>query len=271
MPGALYHVMSRGNAKQQIFAGDEDYQHFLDLLSATASRFSVLCHAYCLIWNHFHLLLVPGAPPLSRMMQQLNSAYGQWFNRRHERVGHVFQGRFKALIVDRDTYFLQVLRYIVLNPVDAELVSDPAKWRWSSYRATAGLAVAPPCLALDFVWRMFDPDVGRARRLFVDFVGAGAGPTLPERPVVLGSTVSTAQVGVALTPYKEIRDISRGERFAGRPGLHELFTASREGSTRDAVMREAFERYGYTLREIGEVVGLHPSTVWRRIRKRQSS
>jgi putative transposase len=270
IPGALYHVMSRGNAKQPIFFEDEDYEQFLDLLSATAGRFRVLCRAYCLMQNHFHLLLEPSAYPLSRMMQQLNSAYGQGFNRRHNRVGHVLQGRFKALLVDRDEYFLQVLRYIVLNPVEAGLVSAPAEWRWSSYRATAGLGGGPAFLALDDVWKAFDADVGSARGLFADFVGAGPCQTAPPGPVVFGSTAFTAQVGLVLEPHREIRDISRAERFAVRPSLDRLFAKSREGWSRDALMREAFRRHGYTLREIGELVGLHPSTVWRRIRSAES-
>ena len=176
IPGALYHVMSRGNAKQAIFLGGQDYERFLELLSATTSRFGVLCLAYCLMQNHFHLLLEPHERSVSRMMQHLNSAYSQWFNRRHQRVGHLLQGRFKALLVDRDAYVLQVLRYIVLNPVEAGLVSDPAEWRWSSYRATVGRSAAPAFLALDDVWKAFDADVGRARSRFAEFVDAGASP-----------------------------------------------------------------------------------------------
>jgi putative transposase len=113
--------MSRGNAKQPIFVETEDYEQFLDLLSAALLRFHVLCRAYCLLPNHFHLLVEPAASPLSRMMQQLNSTYSQWFNRRHNRVGHLLQGRFKALLVDRNEYFLRVVRYIVLNPVKQDL------------------------------------------------------------------------------------------------------------------------------------------------------
>lgn len=93
--------MSRGNAKQAIFISETDYKRFLELLAATSSRFGVLCRSYCLMPNHFHLLLQPDKHAVSRMMQQLNSAYSQSFNRQHERIGHVLQGRFKALLVDR--------------------------------------------------------------------------------------------------------------------------------------------------------------------------
>src|SRR5258706_5066069 len=153
IPGALYHVMSRGNARQEIFVDPDDYQYFLDRLTVVTARVRVRCRAYCLMPNHFHLLLEPGELPLSKMMQQLNSSYTQWFNRRHDRVGHVLQGRPKELLIDRDDYFRRVLRYIVLNPIRASLVEHPAEWPWSSFRATAGLEKPAAFLALDEVWR----------------------------------------------------------------------------------------------------------------------
>ena len=266
IPGALYHVMSRGNDRQPIFLDTVDYQHFLDLLSVAADRFSVRCYAYCLIVNHFHLLLEIGDYPLSRMMQQLNSTYCQWFNRRHHRVGHLLQGRFKALLVDRSFYFLQVLRYVVLNPVEAGLVDHPAEWPWSSYRATTGSIGAPSCLAMDAVWKAFDGDAGVAQRQFADFVGAGPPPEAPSAPVVVGSAAFTAQVGAALEPFRNVREISKAERLATRLALSELF-AGRDRQPQNVLMREAFRRYGYTLRQIGDFVGCHPSTVWRRMRE----
>jgi putative transposase len=266
IPGALYHVLSRGNAKQSIFLDADDYQRFLDLLPETMGRCSVLCCAYCLMWNHFHLLLEASDRPISQMMQQLNSAYGQSFNRRHDRVGHVFQGRFKGLLIDKDEYFLQVLRYIVLNPVKAGVVSDPGEWPWSSYGATAGRCANPSFLDLDRVWRAFDTDVCVARRRFVEFVGTTPHGEPSTGPVVHGSPVFTAQVGTVLETHREDRDISRAERFAVRPSLDELVARSRGGVARDATMREAFRRHGYTLSEIGRCFGCHTSTVWRHIR-----
>jgi len=267
IPGALYHVMSRGNAKQPIFIESQDYERFLELLAETMLRFGVSCRAYCLMPNHFHLLLEPRDFPLSRMMQQLNSAYSQLFNRRHDRVGHVLQGRFKALLVDRDGYFLQVLRYIVLNPVEAGLVSDPAEWRWSSYCATAGRNAAPALLALTEVWQAFDATGSRAQRRFVDFVDAGRGQAPPPGVVVVGSTAFAAEVGVALEPHRGNRDYRHAERYAVRPSLDRLLAEGCDGAARGVLMREAYRRYGYTLREIGAFVGQHPSTVLRCIRR----
>jgi REP element-mobilizing transposase RayT len=270
IPGALYHVMSRGNARQEIFLGPEDYEHFLERLSITTARFLVRCRAYCLMRNHFHLLLEPNQFSLSRMMQQLNSSYSQWFNRRHGRVGHVLQGRFKALLIDRDDYFRRVLRYIALNPVRARVVRHPAEWPWSSHCATAGLVAPVDVLALDDVWNAFDPvDHRRAQQLYADFVGTDAADLgdVPSGPLVCGSGTFAARVGVTLAVHRHTRDIVYAERFAVRPPLDRLMTNTHDSQARDIVMREAFERYGYTLREIGDFVGRHPSTVWRRIRR----
>ncbi len=270
VPGALYHVMSRGNAKQSIFLRDEDYRQFLDLLTVTTARFDIVCRAYCLMPNHFHLLLEPSAHPLSRMMQQLNSAYSQWFNRRHQRVGHVLQGRFKALLVDRNEYFLQVLRYILLNPVRAGLAGSAQEWHWSSYNVTAGAGAERSFLALEDVWLAFDADADRARSLFVEFVAAGVERAEPQGPVALGSASFRDGISALLEPHRQAREISKGERFAMRPSLEQLFAGPQDGSCRDSLMSEAFRSHGYTLREIAQLFDIHPSTVFKHIRRSES-
>jgi putative transposase len=269
VPGALYHVMSRGNARQQIFVADEDYAHFLDRLSMTAARCAVRCHAYCLMWNHFHLVLEPDHIPLSRMMQQLNSIYSQWFNRRRERIGHVLQGRFKAFLIDREGYFPRVLRYIALNPVRAGLVEDACDWRWSSYRATAGLEAAPSFLTLDGVWKAFAGDGPAARRLYAAFVAADAPGRVdaPMAALACGSEGFLGRVDAAVAPHRHTRDLTYADRFACRPTLDRLFIDAVDPHTRDAAMRSAFEHHGYTLREIGAFIGRPPATVWRRMHR----
>ena len=132
-------MTSRGNAQASIFLDDIDRNAFLSVLGLTMRRFNVICHAYCLMTNHFHLLLETPNANLSKAMRQFNSVFTQAFNRRHGRVGHVLQGRFKSIVVDRDAYLLELCRYIVLNPVRAGMVKEPGKYPWSSYRATAGL------------------------------------------------------------------------------------------------------------------------------------
>jgi REP element-mobilizing transposase RayT len=143
--GALYHVTVRGNERRSIFLGDEDSGRvvFLDVLGATCERFNWALHAYCLMTNHYHLLVETPDANLSKGMRQLNGVFTQFVNRTHPRVGHLFQGRFKAILVERERYLLELCRYVVLNPVRAGVVAAPGDWPWSSYRATLGETPAP--------------------------------------------------------------------------------------------------------------------------------
>ena len=150
--GALYHVTSRGNARQAIFLDDEDRERFLERLGKVVDRFGWLCHAYCLMTNHYHLLLETPAANLSRGMQLLNGTFTQAFNRRHGRVGHVLQGRFKGILVEKESHLLELARYVVLNPVRAGVVRHPREYGWSSYSSGSDLvlcghAVYPPPMA----------------------------------------------------------------------------------------------------------------------------
>jgi len=136
--GALYHVTSRGDGREAIFLDNEDREIFLGVLSSVCERFNWCVHAYCLMDNHYHLLIETPDANLSKGMRQLNGVFTQSFNRKHKRVGHVFQGRYKAIIVQKESYLLELARYIVLNPVRAGMVRSAKDWPWSSYRKTAG-------------------------------------------------------------------------------------------------------------------------------------
>ena len=147
--------MSRGNGRMCIFVDDEDYRQFVSTLSDVVEEYQLECWNYCLMPNHYHATLRPSQPNLSEAVRRLNGVYAQWWNRRHERVGHVFQGRFKAQVVDRDSYVMALSRYVVMNPVRAGLVARPEDWPWSSYRATAGLGTAPAFLDTSATLRLF--------------------------------------------------------------------------------------------------------------------
>jgi len=147
--GAVYHVTSRGNAREDIFLSDSDREMFLKTLAHVVDRFGWVCHAYYLMGNHYHLMIETPQANLSRGMRQLNGIYTQRFNREYHRVGHVFQGRFKSILVEKDAYLLELSRYIVRNPVAAGMVNDVTAWPWSSYRATAGDISAPGFLRVD--------------------------------------------------------------------------------------------------------------------------
>ncbi|MCX7635078.1 MAG: transposase, partial [Syntrophales bacterium] len=146
--GALYHVTSRGNGRQAIFLDDADNLKFLELLGKTVDRFRWVCHAFCLMVNHYHLMIETPDANLSKGMHHLNTTFCLAHNKRHQRVGHLFQGRFKSIVVDREHYLLELARYVVLNPVRAGMVTTPADWPWSSYRQTAGLPQADAVAAV---------------------------------------------------------------------------------------------------------------------------
>jgi REP element-mobilizing transposase RayT len=148
-PGAVYHVTARGNARMAVFVDDADRMGFLEILEDVIKRFNWLCHSYCLMGNHYHLLLETIDGNLSAGMRHINGVYTQYFNRRHDRVGHVFQGRFKAILVEKERYLLELCRYVVLNPVRAGMVKLPEEYGWSSYRSIAGISKQLSFLGVD--------------------------------------------------------------------------------------------------------------------------
>jgi len=177
--GATYHVVSRGNRRQPIFTDDHDRQLFLRVLDDVVTRHSWRCGAYCLLSNHFHLLVETpvAAEDLAQGMHRLNGRYAQWFNDRHEVVGHLFQGRFHSTLIEREGHLLEVIRYVFLNPVRAGACERPDDWRWSSFPMTLGNAPAQGFLTLEMVLNLFSADLRRARKRLAAFV---ADAPLPE-------------------------------------------------------------------------------------------
>lgn len=172
-PGAVYHVMSRGDRRRDIFCDDIDRRRFLDTLAKEVAQQRWRLHAYCLMGNHYHVLLETPYGNLVAGMRRLNGVYSQFFNRRYGLVGHVLQGRYKSVIVDRDAYLLELARYIVLNPVRAGMVSDAKDWPWSSYRGTAGMVPPPHWLSVDAVIGQFGHQGVLAQQVYRDFVRDG--------------------------------------------------------------------------------------------------
>jgi len=162
--GALYHLTARGDRREAIYEDDGDRERFLDVLAEVVDRYNWVCYAFCLMTNHYHLVVETIEGNLSRGMRHLNGVYTQASNRRHGRAGHLFQGRFKGILVDRDAYLLELSRYVVLNPVRAGMVDEPGQWPWSSYRAMIGTAPIPDWLSVDGLLRQFGQDRKQARR-----------------------------------------------------------------------------------------------------------
>ena len=153
--GAVYHVSSRGNAGNSIFDDDGDRIMLLNIIGEVNDRYHWLCHAYCLMDNHYHLVLETPEGNLSKGMRQFNGIYTMRFNKRHQRAGHVFQGRYKAILIQKESHLLEVCRYVLLNPVRAQMVKRPEAWRWSSYKGTVGMEKPHPCLTVDWILGQF--------------------------------------------------------------------------------------------------------------------
>jgi len=172
-PGAFYHVVVRGNQQQKVFGSDPDRLTYLDILARNKEKHGFVLYAYVLMSNHIHLLVETGDTGISRVMQSINQTYTQYFNRKYRKVGHLFQGRFKGILCDRDAYLVHLVRYIHLNPVRAKLVSRPEQYRWSSHGEYLGerKGVAAPSEVL----RMFSGKVAVARRRYREFVDAEIG------------------------------------------------------------------------------------------------
>ena len=218
-------------------------------------RYAWICHAYVVMDNHLHLLVETPLPTLSRGMRQLNGLYAQWFNRRHNRTGHVFGGRFKSISVGGDAQFLETARYIVLNPLRTSRPRHFTDWRWSSYQATAGLRPRPRFLTTDGILGMFDDDRSVAQRRYVDFVAEGIEDS------IYASIIGEIYLGDeefirSLMPGKPVAEVPRVQWQPLRPTLDEL-------CAEPAWILAAYRTYGYRLREIGGHLGVHPATVSR--------
>ncbi len=174
--GGIYHVIARGNRRQPIIEDERDSRRILHYVDDVVTRCVWRCHAYCLMPNHFHLLLETPEPNLSIGMQRLNGSYAQWFNRRHNVDGHLFQGRYHAVLIESNWHLLELSRYIVLNPVRAGLCAEPAAWVWSSYRATIGELRRPRFLRLEWLLGQFGSDLAKARASYAQFVREGMPP-----------------------------------------------------------------------------------------------
>lgn len=264
IPDAIHHITVRGNAREVVYRDEMDRVRWQQTLADTAVRFGWHVLAHCQMENHFHLLVETPLPNLSRGMRQLNGVYAQRFNRRHGRVGHVFQGRFHATLIERDSHLLAVSSYVPLNPVRAGLCREPADWPWSSYRATVGLD-PPGFLAVDRLLAFFgntrEPARERYRAYISAHVDAGLAMTLG-RHVIHGSREFACASTGNLSPNGEV---PRRHWQPVRPSLEELL-APATGAT----IAYAYSQYGYTMSEIADHLGVHYATISRRIRRHEA-
>ncbi len=271
--GGVYHVTSRGNTKQFIFLDDSDTDKFFAVLHSVVDRLNWLCHAYCLMNNHYHLMIETPDGNISRGMRQLNGVYTQSFNKRHNSIGHLFQGRYKSILVDKDRYLLSLCRYIVLNPVRAKLVKSPNASQWSSYKATIGKAKIPPFLTVDWVLSQFGDNKTEAIAGYKQFVLAGKSEDCPWRDVkgqiFLGVDGLIEKYRKLLKRKENLNEVPKIQRYALRPTLKELLPAQKRNGKiiKDKIIYKAYVHYGYTLKEIAEYLGVHYVTISRTIKR----
>lgn len=264
--GALYHITSRGNARADIYFDDADRRQFLSLLDDTCAEFHWLCHAYCLMSNHYHLLVETGRPTLSSGMRFLNGTYTQRFNKRHQRVGHLLQGRFKAILVDSDPYLLELARYIVLNPVRAGIVHSAEQWPWSSYRATVGLYVPERCLTTDTILARFSDSRVQAEAAYRRFVAAGLRQHSPmknlKNQVYLGSDAFVSASQEKIRTEQSLADIPKIQKMAPFVPL-DAIAVNYENPKSGMVA--AYQTGHHSLSAIGRYYGVSRMTVRRAV------
>jgi len=275
--GALYHVMSRGNERRRIVRDDADRSRRLDWLQRTVETYRWRLHAFCLMDNHEHLYVETPEPNLSAGMQHLNGSYTSYFNRRHRRSGHLFQGRFKAVLIENEGHFWEVSRYIHLNPVRARLADQPEAWRWSSYPGYHRRSREQSWVTYRRVLREFGRHADAARRAYRRYVKAGI-EDMPECPwddavqgLIVGSDAFADQVRRLLTGRSRDQSLPALEALRARPSLATIvqrvanefgadakqWSASRrhDDAPRAVAAYLARRRYGYRAVEVAKALG----------------
>ena len=272
--GAIYHVTARGNRKAAIFNCDGDRKEFLRIVAEAVSTFDARCLGYCLMGNHYHLVIETPRGNLSELMREINGTYAQWFNRQYGHWGHLFGARYSASVVQERRYLRKLARYLALNPVEGGLVRDAAAWEWSSYRATAGLEPVPGLLCTDWLELAFEcashSEAQRRYRLYVNDDTLAATFERSSLPVV-GNREFQAHVRQEIGDAK-LLELPRVYRTLDRPTLDQLFRKTEiPKQRRNQLIREAQQQWGYRLAEIASHLGIHPSTASLVVRKLKQS
>lgn len=266
-PGALYHVMARGHRREPIYDDERDRSTFNELLAEVVDRYNWRCYAYCQMTNHYHLVIRTIDPNLSAGMRYLNGVYTQRSNLRHKRVGHVFQGRYKAILVDADSYLLALVRYVVMNPVRASMTDMPGDWPWSSYRATAGMETVPDWLHVESLLAHFSNRRDKANDHFRKFVLDGAGKEdlwkNLRQQVYLGDVAFVRKMQAA-TEIPDDPAINGEHRRPPPPSLEDI---ARSAASRNEAIIKAYETGAYSYTDLGRFFNLHPGSIGRIVRR----
>lgn len=268
--GAIYHVTSRGDHLEPIFLDDLDRQAWLRILALVCGRFNFVIHAYCQMTNHYHIVVETADGNLSQGMRQLNGLYTQHFNRRHRLVGHLFQGRYKAILVQKESYLLELIRYVVLNPLRAHMVKSLADWPWSSHHLLMGMVSAPDWFDADWWLRQFGETRAEAAQKYFRFVMDGIGKESPLKDVrnqlILGDEAFTARYRHDLNE-DSLRNVSKAQRRAMAWPLEEY---KRRFPDRDEAIARAYSSMVFSMAQIAQFFEISLRTVSRAVKKFES-
>lgn len=266
-PGALYHVTSRGDHKCAIYQDRTDYVVWLTILGEICAQYNFVIHGYCQMTNHYHLIVETLDGNLSQGMQQLNGRYSQYYNRRHALVGHVFQGRFKAILVQREQYMMELARYVVLNPLRAGLVTTLDEWRWSNYLCFMGRQTIPAWLDTSTTLQTFSESGEQAINAYHRFVIAGIGQASPlaqtRHQLILGDDAFVSRFRHPAGREEQQAVVKQQRRALALP----LEAYATRFPSRDAAMANAYYSNAYTMTHIARHFGVSEKTVSRAVKK----
>ena len=264
-PGALYHVTARGNRRAPIYFNDSDRYLWLDVLAKACERFHFVVHAFCQMTDHYHIMIETVEGNLAQGMRQLNGIYSQKLNRRHAQVGHAFQGRYKAILVQKESYLLELARYIVLNPVRAGITESPQQWPWSSYNMTAAREAAPRWLERNWLLAQFDPDPAAAVAAYRQFVSEGIGLDSPLAAVTAQMVLGDEDFRADHLPHARAGNLLAIARPQRRIAALSLPQYCDLYAHRDEAIARAYWSTAFTMAEIGDYFGLSYQTISRAI------
>jgi len=270
-PGALYHVTSRGDRKEDIYDDDKDRYIFLSILEKVIKQYNWQCYAYCMMTNHYHLIIETPDGNLSSGMRQLNGVFTQTTNRRHKRTGHLLQGRYKAILVDKDAYLLELSRYVVLNPVRARMADAVSDWPWSSYRATAGLYTMPDWLHANYLLSQFSRQRKSAIKRYAHFVEDGLREESPLKKIsaqiFLGDESFVEEMQSRIQTGSDKIDIPMVQMRTPALPLDEI---ARQYSNRNEAIVAAYATGCYSYKKIGSCFNLHFTTIAKIVREQKN-
>lgn len=272
--GAVYHILSRGNRAEFIFEEDPEKEYFLQILQKAVEKYCIELYAYCIMGNHYHLLVGMPYGALSKVMHAVQSSYGTYLQRERGWIGHVFAGRYKSLCVEKEGYLLELSKYIHLNPVRAKIVKKPGDYKWSSYRFYAGKKKKPKWLNVGWLLEEYGKSLATAEKKYREFAEAGIGtpPSFPGGKVsgqaILGSKQFIKKVTEVIGKKRQLGDVTARNLYHKQVSLNDLYRevcrfygvkdfakGKSEGHSRDMFIYLAKTKSAATNREIGEMAG----------------